>query len=286
MECGADGGSNADSLTYLPMPDAVVITFLAPTITGFACSVIPSLREPFTRAEMFGGLVSLFGVTLIARPEFLFVWFGGGGGEAPENDEVVVVVVSQIPAITPAQRVYAVSVALVGVFGAATAYTTIRWIGKRAHPLVSVTYFSGLVTAVSVAVLTLVPSTGGFIVPRGGVEWGLLTAIGVSGFAMQFLLTRGLQLTKAGRAGMMVYTQMVFALVFEWLVWANTPDGLSVAGGGLILGSVLFVNFWKAKKTGAAKGGGEGGEGEGVGVGVAVVAVVVDEERGLLGDRE
>lgn len=267
-------GSNADSLTYLPMPDAVVITFLAPTITGFACSVIPSLREPFTRAEMFGGLVSLFGVTLIARPEFLFVWFGGGG-EAPENDEVVVV--SQIPAITPAQRVYAVSVALVGVFGAATAYTTIRWIGKRAHPLVSVTYFSGLVTAVSVAVLTLVPSTGGFIVPRGGVEWGLLTAIGVSGFAMQFLLTRGLQLTKAGRAGMMVYTQMVFALVFEWLVWANTPDGLSVAGGGLILGSVLFVNFWKAKKTGAAKGGGEGGEGG---------AVVADEERGLLGDRE
>lgn len=257
------------------MPDAVVITFLAPTITGFACSVIPSLREPFTRAEMFGGLVSLFGVTLIARPEFLFVWLGGGG-EAPENDEVAV---SQIPAITPAQRVYAVSVALVGVFGAATAYTTIRWIGKRAHPLVSVTYFSGLVTAVSVAVLTLVPSTGGFIVPRGGVEWGLLTAIGVSGFAMQFLLTRGLQLTKAGRAGMMVYTQMVFALVFEWLVWANTPDGLSVAGGGLILGSVLFVNFWKAKKT--AKGGGERGEGEGEGG-----AVVADEERGLLGDRE
>lgn len=253
------------------MPDAVVITFLAPTITGFACSVIPSLREPFTRAEMLGGLVSLFGVTLIARPEFLFVWLGGG-----ENDGVVVMARSQIPPITPAQRVYAVSVALVGVFGAATAYTTIRWIGKRAHPLVSVTYFSGLVTAVSVAVLTLVPSTGGFIVPRGGVEWGLLTAIGVSGFAMQFLLTRGLQLTKAGRAGMMVYTQMVFALVFEWLVWANTPDVVSVAGGGLILGSVLFVNFWKAKKTGAAavvKGGGG-------------AAVVVDEERALLGDRE
>lgn len=247
------------------MPDAVVITFLAPTITGFACSIIPSLREPFTRAEKFGGLVSLFGVTLIARPEFLFANLPGF--ESPEDDRIAS---AQIPTITPAQRLYAVSIALIGVLGAATAYTTIRWIGKRAHPLISVTYFSGLVTAVSIVVLSLVPSTGGFIIPSGAFEWSLLTGIGVSGFAMQFLLTKGLQLTKAGRAGMMVYTQMLFALVFEWLVWSNTPDIVSVTGGGLILGSVLFVNFWKAKKSD----------------GVAVkVAAMVDEERGLLANE-
>lgn len=247
------------------MPDAVVITFLAPTITGFACSVIPSLREPFTSAERFGGLVSLFGVMLIARPEFLFAIIPGFG--SPEDDQIMS---KQIPTITPAQRVYAVSIALIGVFGAATAYTTIRWIGNRAHPLISVTYFSGLVTMVSVAVLTLVPSTGGFVIPSGRLEWGLLTGIGVSGFAMQFLLTKGLQLTKAGKAGMMVYTQMVFALVFEWLVWSNTPDIVSVMGGGLILGSVLFVNFWKAKKGSEA---------------TVKEDAVTDEERGLLGNE-
>lgn len=247
------------------MPDAIVITFLAPTITGFACSVIPALREPFTRAEKFGGLVSLLGVTLIARPEFLFSVLPGFG--SPEDDQVAS---TKIPTITPAQRLYAVSVALIGVLGAATAYTTIRWIGKRAHPLISVAYFSGLVTLVSIAVLSLVPSTGGFIVPSGVFEWALLTGIGISGFAMQFLLTKGLQLTKAGRAGMMVYTQMLFALVFEWLVWSNTPDIVSVTGGGLILGSVLFVNFWKAKKTGEAE---------------LKKDTMADEERGLLGNE-
>lgn len=246
------------------MPDAVVITFLAPTITGFACSVIPSLREPFTRAEKLGGLVSLFGVTLIARPEFLFDIIPSFG--SPEDDRIAS---TQIPTITPAQRVYAVSIALVGVLGAATAYTTIRWIGKRAHPLISVTYFSGLVTIVSVAVLTLIPSTGGFIIPCGRLEWGLLTGIGISGFAMQYLLTKGLQLTKAGKAGMMVYTQMVFALVFEWLVWSNTPDVISVMGGGLILGSALFVNFWKAKNSSETMVKGD---------------AMTDEERGLLGN--
>lgn len=247
------------------MPDAVVITFLAPTVVGYACSVIPSLREPFTTAEKYGGLVSLLGVTLIARPEFLFSVLPGFG--SPQEDRLDS---TNIPTITPAQRLYAVSVALIGVLGAATAYTTIRWIGKRAHPLISVTYFSGLVTFVSVVMLLLVPSTGGFIIPSGAFEWSMLTGIGISGFAMQFLLTKGLQLTKAGKAGMMVYTQMVFALIFEWLVWSNTPDILSVAGGGLILGSALFVNFWKSK------------QGEEV---IAKTDAPVDEERGLVGSE-
>lgn len=257
-------GPNLASLTYLPMPDAVVITFLAPSVVGYACSIIPSLREPFTSAEKVGGLISLFGVTLIARPEFLSPLVPGFG--SPHDDDFSG---NKIPVITPAQRLYAVSVALFGVLGAATAYTTIRWIGKRAHPLISVTYFSGLVTFVSLVVLLLVPSTGGFIVPSGGMEWGLLIGIGISGFVMQFLLTKGLQLTKAGKAGMMVYTQMVFALLFEWLVWSNTPDLLSVMGGGLILGSALFVNFWKSKKVGGI-------------VGKVAIDVQVDEERGLL----
>ncbi|KAL7270548.1 hypothetical protein RUND412_006735 [Rhizina undulata] len=253
----------ADSLSYLPLPDATVITFLVPTVVGFTCSIIPALREPFTTTEKLGGLISLLGVTLIARPKFLYSIIPSLPRDTPPSNE---------PDVSPSQRIVAVTVALIGVLGAATAYTTIRWIGKRAHPLISVTYFSSITTLISLMGLLLIPSVGGIVIPHGFLQWGLLLGIGVSGFVMQFLLTKGLQLEKAGRAGSMVYTQMVFALIFEWLVWGNVPGLLSIIGGGMILGSALVVNIWKGKDT-QNKGNGK---------------QTSDEERPLMGteDRE
>src|ERR1700761_6454534 len=61
------------SLMYLPLADATVITFLAPCISCWACSYL--LKEPFTRMEQIGALISLFGVVLIARPTSLFAAF-------------------------------------------------------------------------------------------------------------------------------------------------------------------------------------------------------------------
>ena len=39
----------------------------------------------------------------------------------------------------------------------------------------------------------------------------------------------------------MVYTQMVFALAFDKLVWNATPGMWSIVGSSLILGSALYV---------------------------------------------
>ena len=58
---------------------------------------------------------------------------------------------------------------------------------------------------------------------------------------MQFLLTAGLQHEKGSRATNMVYTQMLFALAFDKLVFHTTPGVLSMAGSSLILGSALYV---------------------------------------------
>lgn len=58
---------------------------------------------------------------------------------------------------------------------------------------------------------------------------------------MQFLLTAGLQHEKSSRATNMVYTQMLFALAFDKLVWNTTPGMLSIIGSSLILGSALYI---------------------------------------------
>jgi hypothetical protein len=51
----------------------------------------------------------------------------------------------------------------------------------------------------------------------------------------------------------MVYTQMLFALTFDKLVFGTTPGFLSILGSSLILGSAIYVAMHKepAKKADA-----------------------------------
>jgi len=184
----------------LELSDAIVITFLSPVLAGYLASVF--LNEPFTRIEKLGGLIAFIGVVLIARPTSFF--------SRTNDDSNNNIPISDIPnpsvdvdIVPPMQRLLAVLVALVGVAGAGTAYVSIRAIGKRAHPLISVNYFAVWCTIVSFVGTLLIPGLS-FKLPQSLLQWMLLALIGITGFSMQFLLTAGLQLEKAGRATNMV----------------------------------------------------------------------------------
>ncbi|KAK5148974.1 hypothetical protein LTR04_000245 [Oleoguttula sp. CCFEE 6159] len=179
------------SLLYLPLADATVITFLAPSLACWACSIL--IKEPFTRIEQIAAMVSLFGVVLIARPTSLFSGSStappasGGGDFAPVNKTTVSVPdASNYDNVTPSQRLMAVGIAMLGVLGAACAYTTIRWIGKRAHPLISVNYFAAWCTLVSIVMQLVLPGVG-FLFPKDLRDWTLLIFLGLCGFIMVVL---------------------------------------------------------------------------------------------------
>jgi len=180
------------SLLYLPLADATVITFLAPGLSCWACSIL--IDEPFGRKEQLAGLVSLVGVVLIARPTTLLAGFGSGesppasgnsdavpsmNGTAPEGGADA----SNYEDVTPTQRLGAVGLALLGVLGSTIAFTTIRWIGKRAHPLISVNYFAVWCTFVSIVMQFALPGVG-FLLPADLKEWGYLFFLGTCGFIM------------------------------------------------------------------------------------------------------
>lgn len=254
------------SLQYLPLSDATVITFLAPIVACWACSVL--LHEPFTRNEQIAGIISFLGVVLIARPTSLLPHHSdvppiasGAGDGIPSTNATIPADLQGPNHVTSAQRLSAVGVALVGVLGAASAYTTIRWIGKRAHPLISVNYFAAWATIVSTVALLAVPGIG-FRLPANARQWFYLVFLGICGFLMQFLLTAGLQHEKSSRATNMVYTQMLFALAFDKVVFHTTPGALSIAGSSLILGSALYVALYnnKKKKEGQGREDGRGDE--------------------------
>lgn len=244
------------SVQYLPLSEATVITFLAPIMTCYACSFfIPG--ETFSRRQQLAALVSLIGVVLIARP-FRSRNNNGSAGNGSGSDDGPVDSPDEADAY---HHVLATIVASIGVLGAAGAYTSIRMIGRRAHPLVSVTYFSSVTTIISLLAMLAVPSVE-FRIPNTRTEWLFMVGLGVCGFLLQFLLTAGLSYVppkwvqnksasggggagagkgQGSKATSMVYTQMLFALFYDKVVWGTTLDGVAWAGSALILACAVYV---------------------------------------------
>jgi hypothetical protein len=145
--------------------------------------------------EQIAAYISLFGVVLIARPVSLFAALSHSNDSVPPvsaNEDFASSNTTAVPhhglatdydAVTPTQRATAVGIAMLGVFGAAGAYTTIRWIGKRAHPLISVNYFAIWCTLVSLVAMFTIPGVG-FLLPRYLKDWCYLIFLGVCGFIM------------------------------------------------------------------------------------------------------
>jgi drug/metabolite transporter (DMT)-like permease len=234
-----------DSVHYLPLAESTVLRFLVPLITAYLCAIF--LHHPFTRSELLAGLIALLGVIIIAHPPWLF------GRVADDNFLPSKPPSDGIDKVTPTQRLTAIVLALLGVIGASGAYTLIRVIGDRAHALMSVNYFALLSTVGSTIALLVIPDIG-FRNPQGVKEWVLLVAMGVCGFALQFLLTAGLQLDRSSKATSMLYAQIIFALGFDWGIWGVVPGAWSMFGGAIVVASTLWSALQKPQGKVERKG--------------------------------
>lgn len=241
------------SMMYLPLADATVITFLVPGLTGILCYFV--MREPFTRLEQLATVVALFGVVLIARPSSLFSAVGSADASAttssdaaneddgPGFDHVA----------TPMERLVAVSVAMAGIVGGSVAFTVLRYLGRRIHPLISVNVFGVACVGICTLILILAPILDidqpmlRWVSPTSGKQWLLLMSLGVEGFIAQYLTTAGLALDTSNRANSMVYTHMLFAASFDRWVFGHHMGLMSFAGCALILASALGVVLMRKK---------------------------------------
>ncbi|KAH8919506.1 hypothetical protein BT69DRAFT_1322068 [Atractiella rhizophila] len=226
------------SVRYLSLSDATAITFLTPVLTALVSPFL--LGEPFAKTAIWAGLLSIFGVLLIAKPTSLFssdvqveLPPPTEGGEGIEEGE-------PLPDVTNAQRLSAVMVALLGVVGIAGVYISIRKIGKRASVLNFIVYFSMWSTLISI-VTGIVTKERPYL-PTSWPQWLLVLAISLQGFGSQFCLTAGLQrLKNTGVGTFFTYTNLLWALTFQRLFFHHSPDILSVLGSCVILTSALWV---------------------------------------------
>ena len=196
------------AVTHLPLADSTVFHYTNPLFVALLASIF--LSEKIGGRELVGVLISLLGVALITQPSFLF------GGESRLD-------------------LFPVSIALLGAFAAACAYTTVRALGATDHPLVVVFYFPLVATPLAIPTAWPVlswPTWSG---------WLLLLGVGVTTQIAQVLMTKGLHMETAGRATSITYLQIVFAFIIGVLVFSETPTLWSLLGSGLIIGSSIFI---------------------------------------------
>lgn len=212
------------SLMYVSISDSVLITFLEPSLIIILAWLI--LKERVQKMEFVGCFVSLVGVILIVRPPFLF--------GTPTNVDTAV------ESSNPRERLIATLVALWGAFGMASVYIIIRFIGKRAHAIMNVSYFSLVTLIIALIGIVLIPSMK-FQMPHSFKEWILFLNLGISGFCHQLLLTLGIQRERAGRGSLITYTQLIYALLWDVILYKHLPSIWSWCGMVLIIGSTLYV---------------------------------------------
>lgn len=217
------------SLIYLNLSDTIAITFLSPTVTSLMAFIF--LHEKFTLIEAIGGIFAFLGVLLIAKPHFLVALFQSSTPEGGDDTEST-------------RRLIGTCFAVVSTLGTAVAMCSIRKIGFNAHPLFMVSVYALFTIIASFVGILILPGLS-FQIPHTLTQWALLTAIGVTGFFMQFLLTAGMQREKAARAISMTYTQLVYASIFDFITNGTIPEGWSLVGEIVIVLSVFSIIYFK-----------------------------------------
>ncbi len=74
----------------------------------------------------------------------------------------------------------------------------------------------------------------------------------IGGAFMYFLYNSSVAILGASRAGMLIYTQTIFATFFAWLTLGERIEWYHFAGGGLVIVGILFVVLLRSKPAPAS----------------------------------
>ena len=134
-------------------------------------------------------------------------------------------------------------IGLLGGLGAGSAYTMVRWLGKRgvSGPFV-VFFFSAF------SCLVLAPFTFINYVPMTSSQLICLILAGTSAAIAQFAITNAYFYAPAREISVFDYSQILFSALLGFFIFHQVPDGLSCIGYGIILASAI-VNFIFNKKV-------------------------------------
>ena len=207
------------SLRYLDLAEATIINFVAPVFANIAIHIVTGRRG--SPIQLIAGVICVLGVVLVLEP-----WNVHLRNSASEH-------------------VTAIAMALIGVLGGAGSYVAISLLEENAHPILTVAYFTTISAALNGLVMILQRQES-FHLPSTSSQWLLVVSMGVLHFAMHYLSAASLTWEGcSGRALNVVYTQIVFSVLADKLVWHVNPDAWKYVGAFLVLSNAIFIAMGK-----------------------------------------
>ena len=191
------------AVRYLPLADATVILFAAPFLV-VALSV-PFLGERVRASSWIGVAIGFAAVLIVARP---------GVGELSR---------------------FAIFPAVAAVFYALAQLITrqLAVAGERAETTLAWTLLTGIVVSSPVAAW--------FWAPLDAEDWALMMGLGTTFGIAQLMMIRGLVLASASLLAPLAYVQIVSAVVVSIALFGEMPDGWTLLGIVMIIGSGVYV---------------------------------------------
>jgi drug/metabolite transporter (DMT)-like permease len=207
------------ALRFMPMANAIAIFFVEPFILTLLGGLL--LGEDIGPRRIIACLVGFAGALLVIKPSFSDLGL-----------------VALLPLVT------ALAFALYMVLT--------RFMASRSHPFALQGYTA---TAAMVMITPLLWAFDGSglagldpVMPRGLAVWTLL-GVGVISTVSHLFISFALRLAPATTIAPLQYLEIVSATVLGFLVFSDIPDGLTVAGAAIIVGSGLYV-FARERRLG------------------------------------
>ena len=72
-------------------------------------------------------------------------------------------------------------------------------------------------------------------------DWLVIAGLAVSGFLGQLAITVAFSHGKASTVAPFEYSALAWGVGIDWLMWQTLPDGYTLLGAGIIIGSGIYL---------------------------------------------
>lgn len=192
------------AIELLPLANAVILNKLSPVFVIIFAIIF--LKEPYRKGQLWVILVGILGALMIIKPSLNL---------------------SVLPAL----------IAVLSAVAAGAAYAVVRRLTQYDKPTVIVFYFCLLSSIMLIPFVVI----EGFVIPDARE---LLALIGIGTFAVtaQLFMTNAYKYAPASELSIYNYVEIIFSLVWGFIIWSELPDLISLSGALLIIIAGL-LNF-------------------------------------------
>ncbi|CAG2103696.1 unnamed protein product [Medioppia subpectinata] len=210
----------------MPLSDAMTLYMSSPVfVTIFAYFI---LKERITVVHVTTGTITIIGVFIICRPEFLF---GHNKHHHKHHYE---------------HRLIGIALSIGAAITSAYSLINLRKLKSTPVPVI-VMWYSIAVVVIGNCVL---PFLDRWVLPRDLYTWSLLVAIGAAGVVNQMFQTMAFQYESPGPISVTRSFNIVLAFIWEVAIFVEPIAWTSLLGAALITVSIVIIAINKTYKMG------------------------------------